>query len=330
MSLDVSENPQLKPRKIFEYLLEDYNNTCDISDLIGYVVIPGSEYHNLLLNEMNETNVKNYLKSISEIPLLTENQEKMLAKKSVQGDEEARQLLIESNLKLVVSVAKKFVGKGLHLLDLIQEGNIGLIRAVDKFEIEKNCKFSTYATYWIKQAILRAIHEKSRNIKLPENIYYQVQKYNIVLEMLFHKLNRYPYVSEIAEEMNLSIDDVLALYTAQLEAISFDYLIDEDTQLKDLLCSNEQSVEDKVDNIDLPEQIERLLKENLTDLEIEILKLKTGLDGGKPMSLPQISEKFYMYKERTLKYIFNRAIKKLRKCGRINDFAIYGYTYVKK
>ena len=210
------------------------------------------------------------------------------------------------------------------MFDLIQEGNIGMIMAVDKFNLEKECKFSTYATYWIKQAILRSIHEKGRNIKLPENIYYEAQNYNIILEKLCHKLNRYPYVREIAKEVHLPIQDILVLCINQLESVSFNYLIDYDIELKDLFYLDEESIEDKVDNIDLPLKIECLLKNNLTDLEIKILKLRYGFDGRKPMTLLQISERIGLHKQ-TVRYKLYNALKKIRNSEDINSFAIYGY-----
>jgi RNA polymerase primary sigma factor len=255
-----------------------------------------------------------YLKEISNIPLLTPEQEKELARKVAAGDTKARRKMIESNLRLVVNTAKKYTNRGLSLLDLIEEGNLGLIRAVDKFDHEKGNRFSTYALWWIRQAINRAIADQGRTIRLPVHVIDLINKWLRVSGQLAHKLGRKPTVSEIANTMGISEEKVkriakLARQPASLETPVFE---PNQGQLSDLLA--DISVASPLEELDESLQREETIKllDHLKEKERKTLILRFGIHDGVPRTLEEIGNEFGLTRER-VRQIETEAIRKLRK-----------------
>ena len=260
-----------------------------------------------------DDSVKLYLKEIGKIPLLKNDEEVLIAQKIEQGDEDAKQRLIEANLRLVVSVAKRYISRGMHFLDLIQEGNMGLIKAVEKFDYRKGFKFSTYATWWIRQAITRSIADQSRTIRVPVHMVETINKLNRITMRLVQDLGREPHPEEIALLMELTIDKVLEIQKMSQEPLSLETRIGEedDSQL-------EQFIEDKMtlspsqsmDQHDLKDQISESLS-TLTEREEGVLRLRFGLDDGVPKTLEEIGEAFGVTRER-IRQIEAKALRKLK------------------
>ncbi len=269
--------------------------------------------------------VKLYLKEISTRPLLSVEQGQKLAKQISNGNEEARKVFIESNLKLVVSIAKKYIGRGLSFIDLIQEGNLGLITAVDRYDINKGFKFSTYATYWIRQAITRAIANKGRNVRIPVHKYEKIRAYKRTVANLETRLNRKPTINEIANEMRLPISKVVELYKIQNDTVSMNILIgdNEDTELENFIPSSEEQIEDIVITGTMQLEVRKLLEDcNLKPREIEVLMMRFGFDDKKPMTLKEVGKKFNITTERA-RQIEAQSLMKLRKSRHIKKFAEY-------
>ena len=269
--------------------------------------------------------VKLYLKEISTRPLLSVEQGQKLAKQISNGNEEARKVFIESNLKLVVSIAKKYIGRGLSFIDLIQEGNLGLITAVDRYDINKGFKFSTYATYWIRQAITRAIANKGRNVRIPVHKYEKIRAYKRTVANLETRLNRKPTINEIANEMRLPISKVVELYKIQNDTVSMNILIgdNEDTELENFIPSSEEQIEDIVITGTMQLEVRKLLEDcNLKPREIEVLMMRFGFDDKKPMTLKEVGKKFNITIERA-RQIEAQSLMKLRKSRHIKKFAEY-------
>ncbi len=255
-----------------------------------------------------------YLKEISNIPLLTPEQENELARKVSTGDTKARRKMIESNLRLVVNTAKKYTGRGLSLLDLIEEGNLGLIRAVDKFDHERGTRFSTYALWWIRQAINRAIADQGRTIRLPVHVIDLINKWLRVSGQLAHRLGRKPTASEIANAMEISEEKVkhiakLARQPASLETPVFE---PNQGQLSDLLA--DISVASPLEELDESLQREEIIKllDHLKEKERRTLILRFGIHDGVPQTLEEIGNEFGLTRER-VRQIETEAIRKLRK-----------------
>ena len=268
---------------------------------------------------------KAYLIEIGRRPLLSVQQERELAQKVAQGDSEARELFIESNLKLVVSFAKNYLNRGLSFLDLIQEGNLGLITAVDKYDVEKGYKFSTYASHWICQAITRAITDKGRNIRVSAHMYEKIRVYKKVVTNLEAKLSRQPTINEIANEMGLSISKVTKLYKLQSDTVSINTLIgnDEDEELGNFIPASEETPEDVVIAGTLQYQVRKLFEDcNLKERETEILMLRYGFNDREPMTLEQVGKKYHLTRER-VRQIEATALRKIRKSKYIKVFADY-------
>ena len=269
--------------------------------------------------------VKTYLKEASRRPLLSIEEEQKLLKRISQGDNYAREVFIESNLKLVISIARKYVNRGLPFLDLIQEGNIGLLTAVDRFDINKKTRFSTYATWWIRQSITRAIADKGRNVRIPVHLHEKIVTYQKAVINLESKLNRKPALNEIANEMKLSISEVIELQKLQNDTVSINTLVgeDESTELEDFIPANEDTLDDIATTNIMQHQVRKLLEDcNLKPREIEVLMLRFGFSGKRPMKLEEIGKKFDITRER-VRQIESSALMKIRKSRYIKSLSDY-------
>ncbi|MFW6305797.1 MAG: RNA polymerase sigma factor RpoD [Bacillota bacterium] len=257
--------------------------------------------------------VRIYLKGIGKVDLLTGDEEKELAKRMEEGDEAAKQHLIEANLRLVVSIAKKYIGRGMHYLDLIQEGNMGLMKAVEKFDYTKGYKFSTYATWWIRQAITRSIADQGRTIRVPVHMVEKINKLIRVSRQLFQELGREPSEEEIAEEMGIPVDKVMEIKKISKESISLETPIgdEEDSNLGDFI-KDEESPEPSisVSQILLKEQLDAVL-DTLTEREKRILELRFGIEDGRNRTLEEVGKEFGVTRER-IRQIEAKALRKLR------------------
>ena len=262
--------------------------------------------------------VKLYLKDIGKYPLLSMEEEVELAKKMEEGDEEAKQKLSQANLRLVVNIAKRYVGRGMHFLDLIQEGNLGLIKAVEKFDYTRGYKFSTYATWWIRQSITRAIADQARTIRIPVHMVETIHKLTRVTRTLLQKLGRDPYPSEIAEEMGISEERVIEIQKINQEPVSLETPIgeEEDSHLGDFIEDEQaKSPSDYVSFSMLREQLLGVLN-TLTPREEKVLRLRYGVDDGRPRTLEEVGKEFNVTRER-IRQIEAKALRKLRNPTRI-------------
>ena len=271
-----------------------------------------------------EDPVRMYLKEIGKVPLLTAEEEIELAKRMEEGDEEAKKRLAEANLRLVVSIAKRYVGRGMLFLDLIQEGNLGLIKAVEKFDYNKGFKFSTYATWWIRQAITRAIADQARTIRIPVHMVETINKLIRVSRQLLQELGREPTPEEIAERMEIPVERVREIIKISQEPVSLETPIgeEEDSHLGDFIQD---------DNVPVPADAAAftLLKEQLTDVlatlterERKVLRLRFGLDDGRARTLEEVGKEFTVTRER-IRQIEAKALRKLRHPSRSRKLKDY-------
>ena len=268
--------------------------------------------------------VRMYLKEIGQIKLLTLKEEGELADRIQEGDEEAKNILAEANLRLVVSIAKRYVGRGMLFLDLIQEGNIGLMKAVDKFDVSKGYKFSTYATWWIRQAITRAIADQARTIRVPVHMVETINKLARVQRQLTLELNREPSEEELAKKMNMSIDKVREIYKISQDPVSLETPIGEedDSHLGDFIKDERNlSPEEFATNEMLKDEISQVL-ETLTEREEKVIRLRFGLEDGKPRTLEEVGQMFGVTRER-IRQIEAKALRKLRHPSRSRKLRDY-------
>ncbi len=332
--VDTFEEVDISPDqidKIYEYL-----ETKGI-DVIGIVEndvdIPAIEEEEVEEVELDITvpegisiddPVRMYLKEIGKVPLLNSDEEVELAKRIIEGDMEARKKLTEANLRLVVSIAKRYVGRGMLFLDLIQEGNLGLIKAVEKFEYTKGFKFSTYATWWIRQAITRAIADQARTIRIPVHMVETINKLIRVSRQLLQELGRDPLPEEIAKEMSMSEDKIREIMKIAQEPVSLETPIgeEEDSHLGDFIPDDDAPAPaESAAFTMLKEQLFEVL-DTLTPREEKVLRLRFGLDDGRARTLEEVGKEFSVTRER-IRQIEAKALRKLRHPSRskkLKDF----------
>ena len=308
-----------------EVLQEDFEDEPNIEDL--------KEVEDLKIEEITEASfegisiddpVRMYLREIGKIPLLTYEEELDLAQRILQDDEEARQKLAESNLRLVVSIAKKYVGRGMLFLDLIQEGNMGLIKAVEKFDYTKGFKFSTYATWWIRQAITRAIADQARTIRIPVHMVETINKLIRTSRHLLQQLGREPSPEEIAKEMEIPVERVMEIQKIAQDPVSLETPIgeEEDSHLGDFIQDDDSPApHDAASYILLREQLEEIMQ-TLTPREAKVLKLRFGLEDGKARTLEEVGREFDVTRER-IRQIEAKALRKLRHPSRSKKLRDY-------
>ena len=271
-----------------------------------------------------DDHVKMYLKEIGKVDLLSADEETELARRMADGDAYAKKRLAEANLRLVVSIAKRYVGRGMMFLDLIQEGNLGLINAVDKFDYTKGYKFSTYATWWIRQAITRAIADQARTIRIPVHMVETINKLVRVSRQLVQELGREPTPDELAKELNMSIDKVREISKISQEPVSLETPIgeEEDSHLGDFIPDDDAPAPSEAASfVLLKEQLVDVLK-TLTPREAKVLKLRFGLDDGRQITLEEVGKEFDVTRER-IRQIEAKALRKLRHPSRskkLKDF----------
>ena len=268
--------------------------------------------------------VRMYLKEIGKVDLLSPDEEIELAKRMLEGDEKAKKRLAEANLRLVVSIAKRYVGRGMLFLDLIQEGNLGLIKAVEKFDYTKGYKFSTYATWWIRQAITRAIADQARTIRIPVHMVETINKVKKVSSQLLHEYGHDPSAEEIAERLDMPVDKVREIMRVAQEPVSLETPIgeEEDSHLGDFIPDDDAPVPaEAASQTLLKEQLADVLK-TLTPREEKVLRLRFGLEDGRPRTLEEVGKEFNVTRER-IRQIEAKALRKLRHPSRskkLRDF----------
>ena len=308
-----------------DILQEDFDEP-DIDDLQEVEDIKLEDMDmNAVMDGVNiDDPVRMYLREIGRIPLLNYDQELELAKKVLEGDEEAKQKLSESNLRLVVSIAKKYVGRGMLFLDLIQEGNMGLIKAVEKFDYTKGFKFSTYATWWIRQAITRAIADQARTIRIPVHMVETINKLIRTSRHLLQQLGREPSPEEIAKEMEIPVEKVMEIQKIAQDPVSLETPIGEedDSHLGDFIQDDDSPApQDSAAYTLLKEQLEEVMQ-TLTPREAKVLKLRFGLEDGKARTLEEVGKEFMVTRER-IRQIEAKALRKLRHPSRSKKLRDY-------
>ena len=318
--------------KVFEAMedlgvdvLKDEIEEPDLKDLESVEDVKIEDIDEMNFDGINiDDPVRMYLREIGKIPLLSFDQELELAKEILNGSEEAKQKLSESNLRLVVSIAKKYVGRGMLLLDLIQEGNMGLIKAVEKFDYTKGYKFSTNATWWIRQAITRAIADQARTIRIPVHMVETINKLIRTSRHLLQQLGREPTPEELAQEMEMPLDKVIEIQKIAQDPVSLETPIGEedDSHLGDFIQDEDSPApQDSAAYTLLREQLEDVMK-TLTPREAKVLKLRFGLDDGRTRTLEEVGKEFNVTRER-IRQIEAKALRKLRHPSRSKKLRDY-------
>ncbi len=308
-----------------DVLKDDIDEEPDLEDLEEVEDIQLEDLETMDFDGINiEDPVRMYLREIGKIPLLNFEEELDLAKRMLEGDEEAKQKLAESNLRLVVSIAKKYVGRGMLFLDLIQEGNMGLIKAVEKFDYTKGYKFSTYATWWIRQAITRAIADQARTIRIPVHMVETINKLIRTSRHLLQQLGREPTPEEIAQELDMPIERVMEIQKIAQDPVSLETPIGEedDSHLGDFIQDEDSPApHDSAAYTLLKEQLEEVMN-TLTPREAKVLKLRFGLEDGKSRTLEEVGREFMVTRER-IRQIEAKALRKLRHPSRSKKLRDY-------
>ena len=308
--MDNTDDEILNGLDVQEPDMDDLGNEEDFSD-------EGLEITADNVDQFADDSVKMYLREIGKIPLLTQEEEQALAVKAAKGNKKAKDKMVEANMRLVVSIAKRYSGRGLDFLDLIQEGNTGLLRAVEKFDPEKGFKFSTYATWWIRQAITRAIADQARTIRIPVHMVETINKVLRASRKLTAELNREPTIEEIAKEMDMDVEKVDYVMRIKQDIASLDQSVgkdgdDEDSVLGDFVEDEDRiSPEDSAANQMLKEQLADIIA-TLSEREQKIIKLRFGIGGGRPHTLEEVGAEFSVTRER-IRQIEAKALSKLRK-----------------
>ncbi len=303
--------------------LEEYED-AEASEVKKYLSYLEGQKPEVYDNANLKDPVKLYLKEIGRIPLLSPSEERRLARKAANGDERAKQKLCTSNLRLVVSIAKKYMGRGLSFLDLIQEGNIGLLKAVEKFDWKKGYKFSTYATWWIRQAITRAIADQARTIRVPVHMVETINKLNKVIRDYMQKHGSYPTIDDLAELMGKPREKIAEILKAARETISLESTVgnDDESTIGDFVeDANVISPEDAASQMILHEQIEKVLN-TLSPREAMVLKMRYGLIDGKAKTLEEVGQYFNVTRER-IRQIEVKALRKLRHPSRSKHLKVF-------
>ena len=269
------------------------------------------------LDDVSDDSVRLYLREIGKIPLLSAEEEMDLARRIIEGDKKAKDKMAEANMRLVVSIAKRYSGRGLDFLDLIQEGNTGLLRAVEKFDPDKGFKFSTYATWWIRQAITRAIADQARTIRIPVHMVETINKLLRTQRRMTQELNREPTIDELAKELDMEPEKIEYVIKTKQDISSLDAGVgrdgeDDDSVLQDFIVDEDTvSPEDSASNQLLKEQVQDILS-SLSDREQKIVRMRFGLDNGKNHTLEEVGQEFAVTRER-IRQIEAKALAKLRK-----------------
>ena len=337
---DVFRDMELEPTqmdKVFEYLeangidVLQMNDDSNVDDDDLEIMLSDEDEVDMEKIDLSvpdgisiEDPVRMYLKEIGKVPLLSAEEEIDLAKRMADGDEEAKKRLAEANLRLVVSIAKRYVGRGMLFLDLIQEGNLGLIKAVEKFDYQKGFKFSTYATWWIRQAITRAIADQARTIRIPVHMVETINKLIRVSRQLLQELGREPSPEEIAAEMNMPVERVREILKISQEPVSLETPIgeEEDSHLGDFIQDDNVPVPaDAAAFTLLKEQLEEVLG-TLTEREQKVLTLRFGLEDGRARTLEEVGKEFNVTRER-IRQIEAKALRKLRHPSRSRKLKDY-------
>lgn len=312
---------------------EIFNNNIIVSIIETFCMLNNIEIKEIDVKEENflddfdfTDSVDMYLQEINRRPLLSKEEERNLALKIAEGDNYAKEIFIESNLKLVVSIARRYLGRGLSFLDLIQEGNIGLMIAVERFDVTKENKFSTYASYWIKQSINIAINNKGRNIRIPVYMNKKISDYRKMITNLEARLNRHPTINEIIKESNLLIPEIVELHKLQNDTLSLNMLVgntEDEEELENFISLEQEDIEDvTIKNIAQNEVIRLLEKCDLTTREMNVLIMRFGINNTIPLTLDEIGKKYNLSRER-IRQIEAKALMKIRKSEYIELLAVY-------
>jgi len=294
-------------------------------NLLNSVGISSKEKKRFDLSDISEDSIQMYLREIGKVPLLKGDEEMSLAKRKSRGDRDAEKKIIEANLRLVVSIAKKFTGKSMTLLDLIQEGNIGLFKAVEKFDYRKGYKFSTYATWWIRQAITRALADQSRTIRIPVHMVETINRFQQVQRRLIQDLGREPLPEEIAAEMGEDLEKVKHIINISQETISLETSVgddDEDSTLEDFIEDMKNMAPDRVAALELLRDYVKEIISELSPREQKILEMRFGLTDGVAHTLEEVGQEFDVTRER-IRQIEAKALEKIKQHANIDRLKDY-------